>query len=397
MKFDKSYTPLVKMQLKDIDEYLFAISQIQMATTGFFYAWDSNLFFNEACQCLKNSINLFQQGFFDCAFYQMRQSLETSIGTLYLTSHPEELKRWKSLERGFENGRMVKWLVDNQDTFAQMKVLMAPFFDRIRRDQLVMNKYVHKQGYQSFYLKQRNETELSDWKNMIQTDYERILCDCIGAVAVYRLSLDAFPVVLADDDLVLRSPDLITQPFSPDFISKYIGYDVIEGYKQIQIYKDTVSWLLSQPKQNESVYLLIHYQCVDRKMKQKYFDQWNVLSLYDQIAVKLFLLNLKLSYVYIDGCFQYLSEVQSKNSGFTCGNGFFEEKFKESNSDFNLPYNKAYLSRVKIGFHYTYLEHNELLEENETQTLVNYGNEISLKYKEIFDMDRAILQENLKF
>ena len=68
MKFDKSYTPLVKMQLKDIDEYLFAISQIQMATTGFFYAWDSNLFFNEACQCLKNSINLFQQGFFDCAF-----------------------------------------------------------------------------------------------------------------------------------------------------------------------------------------------------------------------------------------------------------------------------------------------------------------------------------------
>ena len=385
------------MQLKDIDEYLFAISQIQMATTGFFYAWDSNLFFNEACQCLKNSINLFQQGFFDCAFYQMRQSLETSIGTLYLTSHPEELKRWKSLERGFENGRMVKWLVDNQDTFAQMKVLMAPFFDRIRRDQLVMNKYVHKQGYQSFYLKQRNETELSDWKNMIQTDYERILCDCIGAVAVYRLSLDAFPVVLADDDLVLRSPDLITQPFSPDFISKYIGYDVIEGYKQIQIYKDTVSWLLSQPKQNESVYWLIHYQCVDRKMKQKYFDQWNVLSLYDQIAVKLFLLNLKLSYVYIDGCFQYLSEVQSKNSGFTCGNGFFEEKFKESNSDFNLPYNKAYLSRVKIGFHYTYLEHNELLEENETQTLVNYGNEISLKYKEIFDMDRAILQENLKF
>ena len=84
---------------------------------------------------------------------------------------------------------------------------------------------------------------------MIQTDYKRILCDCIGAVAVYRLSLDAFPVVLADDDLVLRSPDLITQPFSPDFISKYIGYDVIEGYKQIQIYKDTVSWLLSQPKQ----------------------------------------------------------------------------------------------------------------------------------------------------
>lgn len=99
----------VKMHLKDVEEYLFSINQVQMATTGFFYAWDSNLFFNEACQCLKNSINLFQQGFFDCAFYQMRQSLETSIDTLYLTSQPEEMDRWKCLEKGFENGRMVKW------------------------------------------------------------------------------------------------------------------------------------------------------------------------------------------------------------------------------------------------------------------------------------------------
>ena len=67
----------------------------------------------------------------------------------------------------------------------------------------------------------RNDTELSEWKNMIQADYERILCDCIGAVAMYRLSLDAFPIALADEDLALRAPDLITEAFSSDFISKY--------------------------------------------------------------------------------------------------------------------------------------------------------------------------------
>lgn len=153
MEFDKYPTNLVKMQLKDVDEYLFDINQIELASTGFFRALGSNLFFNEACQCLKNSINLFQQGYFDCAFYQMRQSLEISIGTLYLTSHPVEMERWKSLEKGFENGRMVKWLVANEDTFAKMKEQLASFFDRIRKDQLIMNKYVHKQGYQSFYLK----------------------------------------------------------------------------------------------------------------------------------------------------------------------------------------------------------------------------------------------------
>lgn len=375
---------LVRMQLKDAEEYLFSINQVQMATTGFFYAWDSNLFFNEACQCLKNSINLFQQGFFDCAFYQMRQSLETSIGTLYLTAQPEKMDKWKSLDKGFENGPMVKWLVANEDTFSKMKELMAPFFDKIRRDQLAMNKYIHKQGYQAFYLKLRNETELSEWKNTIQSDFERILCDCIGAVAIYRLSLDAFPIALADEDLVLRAPDLITEAFSQDFISKYIGEELVEKYKQLQIYKDTVSWLLSQPKQNESVYWLIHYQFVNRKKKQDYFEQWEMLSLYDQIAVSLFLMNSKLSNVYVDGNFNYFSEVKSRNSGFTIGSKFFNEKFDKSNSDFNLLYKKAYLSKIKIGFNYTYIEHNELLDESEMLSLRYFSNEISIKFKEKF-------------
>lgn len=386
MRFDQCQSDLVTMQLKDVEEYLFSINQIQMATTGFFYAWDSNLFFNEACQCLKNSINLFQQGFFDCAFYQMRQSLEKSIDTLNLTSQPEEMDRWKCLEKGFENGRMVKWLVANEDTFSKMKELMASFFDKIRRDQLAMNKYVHKQGYQAFYLKLRNETELEEWKNTIQSDFERILCDCIGAVAIYRLSLDAFPIALADEDLALRAPDLITEAFSQDFISKYIGEELIEKYKQLQIYKDTESWLLAQPKQNESVYWLIHYQYVNRKNKQDYSEQWDMLSLYDQIAVNLFMMNSKLSNVYIEGNFHYSSEVQSRNSGFTVGSEFYNEKFEKSISDFNLPYKKAYLSRIKIGFNYTYMEHNELLDESEMQSLKYYSNEISIKYKEIFEM-----------
>ena len=375
---------LVRIQLKDAEEYLFSINQVQMATTGFFYAWDSNLFFNEACQCLKNSINLFLQGFFDCAFYQMRQSLETSIGTLYLTAQPEKMDKWKNLDKGFENGPMVKWLVANEDTFSKMKELMAPFFDKIRRDQLAMNKYVHKQGYQAFYLKLRNETELSEWKNTIQSDFERILCDCIGAVAIYRLSLDAFPIALADEDLALRAPDLITEAFSQDFISKYIGEELIEKYKQLKIYKDTVSWLLSQPKQNESVYRLIHYQYVNRKNKQDYFKLWDILTLYDQIAVNLFLMNSKLSNIYVEGSFHYSSEVQSRNSGFTVDSEFYNEKFEKSNSDSNLPYKKAYLSRIKIGFNYTYMEHNELLDESEMQSLRYFSNEISIKFKEKF-------------
>ena len=111
-----------------------------------------------------------------------------------------------------------------------------------------------------------------------------------------------------------------------------------------------------------------------------------MLSLYDQIAVNLFMMNSKLSNVYIEGNFHYSSEVQSRNSGFTVGSEFYNEKFEKSISDFNLPYKKAYLSRIKIGFNYTYMEHNELLDESEMQSSKYYSNEISIKYKEKFEM-----------
>ena len=39
MEFDKYPTNLVKMQLRDVDEYLFDINQIELASTGFSVLW----------------------------------------------------------------------------------------------------------------------------------------------------------------------------------------------------------------------------------------------------------------------------------------------------------------------------------------------------------------------
>lgn len=377
---------LVPRHLDNVDDYLFAINQVQLASTGFVRAWGSNLFFNEACQCLINSINLFQQGFFDCAFYQLRQSIEISIGTLYLTSNAEEMERWQKLKSGFENGYMAQWLTDHEETFAEMKLQMAPFFAKIRQDQLRMNKYVHKQGYQAFYVKLRDSAELNKWKDDVLADYEEILCDCIGAVAVYRISIDAFPIALSDEEYALRSPDLITEAFSVEFINKYIGKNAINGYKQTQIYKDTIEWLSAQPKQNESVYMLIHYQCIDRNKEKDYIEQWNLLKFYDQIAVKLFLLCSEISRIYINGVFEYSSELRPNNNGYTCGASYYEEIFANSTSDANFPYKNAFLSRVKLGNYYTYLEHNEPIPQLTFSKIKDYIDMINTKYNSYFSL-----------
>lgn len=131
---------LVPRNLDKVDDYVFAINQVQLAATGFVRAMGANAFFNEACQCLINAINLFQNGFFDAAFYMLRQSVEISIGSLFLVSNKNKMKQWKNLERGFEKGRMVDWLIKNEGTFEEMKMLMASFFSKIREDELLMNK-----------------------------------------------------------------------------------------------------------------------------------------------------------------------------------------------------------------------------------------------------------------
>ena len=95
-------------------------------------------------------------------------------------------------------------------------------------------------------------------------------------------------------------------------------------------------------------------------------------------------MNSKLSNIYVEGNFHYSSEVQSRNSGFTVGSEFYNEKFLKSNSDFKLPYKKVYLSRIKFGFNYTYIEHNEHLNESEMKSLRCFSNEISIKFKEKF-------------
>ncbi len=87
-----------KFILPNASDYLWDIENITWAQTGLIDAFGANRFFDEASQMIANSIYLFQKGFFDTAFYSLRQSIELSIGTLYLTANPEKMIEWKKLE-----------------------------------------------------------------------------------------------------------------------------------------------------------------------------------------------------------------------------------------------------------------------------------------------------------
>ena len=265
--FETGVWKVRKFVLPNASEYLWDIDNIRWAETGLINAFGSNRFFDEASQMIANSIYLFQEGFFDAAFYSLRQSIEISIGTLYLTANPEKMNEWKKLEPGFESGKMANFLREHEPVFKEIRTKMSTFFDNIHAIQKKTNKYVHKQGFFSFYTTQR--LSWSDHReekiyNKIVADFEKTLKVAIGAVAVYRLAIDPLPIILMDAELMTRSGDFMTEPYSKEFVDKYIGLENIELYKQTEIYQDYKEWLMSQEKQNEAVYNIIHWQIIEK-------------------------------------------------------------------------------------------------------------------------------------
>ena len=378
--FETGVWKVRKFVLPNASEYLWDIDNIRWAETGLINAFGSNRFFDEASQMIANSIYLFQEGFFDAAFYSLRQSIEISIGTLYLTANPEKINEWKKLEPGFESGRMANFLQEQEPIFKEIRTKMSTFFDNIHAIQKKTNKYVHKQGFFSFYTTQRlclSDHREKEIYNKIVTDFEETLKVAIGAVAVYRLAIDPLPIILMDTELMTRSGDFVTEPYSKEFVDKYIGLENIKLYKQTKIYQDYKEWLMSKEKQNEAVYNIIHWQIIDRNKINDILEQIHLLSFTDRIAVAIIMSSMKIPQVFINGCFHYSSDVRSLNADTVVGYSYYNAFFIKNNNNFNIQFNgNAYISRIKINNTYSYIESNAMLDYSEINTL-NYIAEIS--------------------
>lgn len=380
-------------------DYLSDLQNIELATTGLLNAMEANRFFEEACQMIVNAVRIFQMGMFDAAFYSLRQSIETSIGNLFLMANPTKIASWNALEKGFESGKMSQFLKEKEPTFSDMREKMEAFFENIRQVQTRTNKYVHKQGYRTFYTCQRLAfpiLDVEDAKKSILADFEDTLKVAIGAVAVYRLAIDPLPVLLMDESMMRRSVGFITEPFSEVFVEKYIGKENIEAYKSTQIYQDYKEFLSRNEEKNDATLLLAEYQLVDRKHASDIAAQIHLLSFYDNLAFGIMMSSGKIANTYIEGIFPYTSDVASPNNGFTIGAGYYDEYFSES--DLNVPYKQAYISRVSIYDKWTILEHVSPFDKNEFEYIQKVAKHFDEQYrKSISEMKNWAENQGFEF
>lgn len=382
------------LSLPRAKEYLEDLSDLRFADSGILTEVNPFFFVNEACQLLANSVKLFELGFFDCAFYSVRQAIELSLSGLYLFSNPNKIKGWKNLENGFELRTILPELKVGKEEFAEIKELFSDFFERIEKEKKLMNKYVHKQGYKSLYYHYNgiNAYGRAERITSLTKDYETILHDSITAVALYRLVIDPYPILMLDEDIIRRMPDLMAESFSSSFVEKYILEEYVERYRQSKIYIGYYDYFKALPVQNEAVYALIHWQLFERKDYNQIKEQQELLSLHDMEAVDLFMISPKIGSIIIDGCLSYSSETKLRDTSLAIGDAYYSKIF-EGQKDYNVAYKGDYISRFPLNDSMTYLKHCDLLESSELDKITYLCEHYTKVFTEANDYLKGVMVE----
>ena len=203
---------IIPLELKNKEQYHLDLFNIHQNSTGRIDVLFANDFFMEATQLIINAITLFEKGYFDCAFYSLRQSIEIVTTIIYLVDDDDEnrskqILKWQKEEQFPMHKQMLNELNQRKKEFADLKEKMSVYFDELEVVKQKLNKYVHKQGYDKFYSYRSNP--LNQNKNSFNlrfiNDFDNFVKRSIGAIAVFRLAIDPLPILLADEDIYKRN------------------------------------------------------------------------------------------------------------------------------------------------------------------------------------------------
>jgi hypothetical protein len=382
MSFDftafKETENIVPIKLEAKEQFYLDLMNIEHSWTGRIDAMFANQFFREAVQLIVNSLKLFEKGYFDCAFYSLRQSLEISTTIVYFiddseTNRNEEMRKWKNQERFPMHNQMLNELQKRKNVFAEIREKMNLYFDEIEVTKQKLNKYVHKQGLDKFYVARNNSLHKEKKQAKLITDFTEFLTKSMGAIAVFRLAIDPFPLLLADESIYARTGLLMTEGFSDQFIEKYIGLENIAAYKETKLYMSHYESIIQHEEMIPSVLDVVKHNYIDKSKIDEIISQKHLLSLHDTVSVAIVSFSDKVAKVYcIGGWHWYFTNTHTIKTSQSWGSFDFDV-FNNDNEKFNVPYDEAFLSHLKIWDEDFYIEHNSKFSELEIKVL----NEIS--------------------
>jgi len=365
---------IIPFVIKDKEKYYDALGNIEGSWSGrgdvFRYC---NAFIRESEILLANAINLFELGYFDNAYYSLRTAVELSTTIVFLSDMPEEkkenyFKSWRTGAAQFPfHGKMIHELVKTDNNFADMKSKMSSFFDSARELSEKINKYVHKQGFKHFYVLREQQIYRND-ERMVAV-FEYYLKKCIGIVAVMRLAIDPFPVLLMDDEIRLRCFDSLTEPYSDDFVAEYIGDRNIEDYKTTEIFLYAYEHFIKQEKKLESVYDVIHSQYINTQKFDELFSQLHLMTYNNVFCVSLVYFSEKIVKIYCENGLDWYFTDRNTNRISKSYSSLDMMMYEKCKLRYNQIYDEVFISVFNIKEKPFLVEHNEKFSDVEIENL----------------------------
>lgn len=360
------------------ERYYFDLMNIEHSWTGRIDIGNiGNAFIMEAEQQIINAIELFEHGYFDCAYYLLRSAVDLSTTMVFLTDMPDDekkafLKNWKETKGFPMQGQMIKLLSNRGYIFSDMKSRMPDFFLKAKELSAELNKYVHKQGLQHFYISRNHPLNAQKSQETFIRTFEQYLHRCIGVVAVMRLAIDPFPILLMDEEILYRCFDTLTEAYSNDFVEKYIGFDIIDAYKRTDLYIGTYNAFIGDEKKNEAVFNVVKHQYIDSQKMDDLLKQLHLMSKDDIICVLLVQACNKVIKLYcLNGMLMYFTEKETNRKAMPwSGNDF--KRFADATDKINQPYDEAYISVLFFEDTPYFIEHNEPLSNDEVGNMVGF-------------------------
>lgn len=324
-----------------------------------------------------NAIEMFELGYFDCAYYSLRSAVDISTTMVFLADMPDEdrgkyLSAWKATEDFPMQGQMIKQLSRQGNVFADMVNKMPDFFASAKALSAELNKYVHKQGLQHFYISRNHPINQQKPLGGFIRSFETYLQRCIGVVAVMRLAIDPFPILLMDEEILYRCFDSMTEPYSDEFVEKYIGETIITQYKDTDIYTGTYDSFMNDEKKKESVFDVMKHQYIDTKKMDEIFSQLLLLSRADIICVLMVAASEKVTKVYCyNGLAMYFTDRNTNRTVMSWSGADFKT-FAEAEERINQSYDDAYISTFTFDDEHFHIEHNEKLNADEVGVIIGF-------------------------
>lgn len=370
---DIRYRYLVKQTIENKEQLLRVIGNIDDSFTGRFDVISLHSFFMESSNMLKNAIKQFELGFFDAAFYSVRSALEIARILVMLSNEnapidSELYQKWVNIQKfPFDSG-VQKKLTEANLVYKEIKDSFLDFFSEQKERLKKVNKYIHKQGYMTFY----NQSVYNEFQNKRLKDIKDLFIDFLNnsiiEVILLRLCIDPFPILLQDKSIMYKIHfQSMTSPFRESTID-FIGKELIEKYRETDYYKMHLGMFCDNEILNEATYNIINYDYYDQHRWEDVQKQLNLLSNNAVRAVLVFnLLECATQVYFFNGLLRYFSNVPSfKKEEWSFNNKNLLD-LKSKIKKINTNYDGVFLSYFVVGKEELWIVHNFKLTKNQIQ------------------------------